>query len=43
MQHPVEVKHNNCKYFFIFIFQFNFLYKPAAVNLKKAETLQLGV
>ena len=36
----VEVK-QYCKNLFIFIFQFNFLYKSAKINLTKAETLQL--
>ena len=33
---------HNCKHLFIFIYWFNFLYKPATKNLAKAETLQLG-
>ena len=41
MQYPTEVQHNR-KYLFIFIFWFNFLDKPAAVNLIKVENLQLG-
>ena len=41
MQYTVEVK-QNCKYLFIFLFQISFLYKPATVNLGKAETFLLG-